>query len=107
MPIKEVFGEDEQEFEMLYLVDEVINSNMLEYITWEQVKHNFVKAKCTKHAKWNIAQINPRGASVAEKRNAIDEWGNRYKIDFILLSECKINANCPKMTDNYVWFFSS
>ncbi len=65
------------------------------------------EGKFNKFATWNVTQLNARGFGDSAKRTALDKWGERYNIDFFMLEETKVNANCVYNTDNYIWFCSS
>ena len=75
----------------------------LETEVMEQANHVRINNKATLH----VVQLNPGGLGDASKRNAIDHWGPRDDIDVLTFEETKVNANCVKQSDNYIWFHST
>ena len=74
---------------------------------WQDFFEKYRHVSITKLSKFIVAQINMRGLSTAEKRNTVDKWGADNNVDFLTFEETKVNSNCVKHTENYVWFFSS
>ena len=74
---------------------------------WKAFLGTTPKAAFNKLASWYIAAINVRGVTLVEKRAVVDTWAYKHKVDVMILSETKVNANCVMNSENYVWFFSS
>lgn len=74
---------------------------------WGKFVKKETNACFNKQAEWLAVQLNARSLATVEKRNSIDTWANKHKVDILIFQESKINSNCVMETDNYIWFFSS
>lgn len=57
--------------------------------------------------KFRVCELNARGVNDSLKRQVIDRWGTRKRVDIICLSEVKVNSNCTMKTKHYTWYFST
>ena len=54
-----------------------------------------------------LASFNVRGVTQTAKRTILDQLATKCGIRILALQECKINANCRKVSDDFYWYFGS
>ena len=77
--------------------------NEYENTIWNRDRKGIRKMK----NKLKFATMNIQGINTLGKRQEIEKWMKKKKIDLLCIQETKINCNAMECRSGYTWYFSS